>query len=127
MKVQFTHEIPLNRIAELLCCATEGGISYWCYIDFGKSRKPPEIDKDIGFDAEYRHVCWPLSHGGSLCLVDNEDNTEHYLDLAAVERGLKVMAEKYPHHLANFLKDNEDAETGDVFVQCSVLGEIVYS
>jgi len=36
------------------------------------------------------------------------------------------MAEKYPRHFANFAQEAEDAETGDVFIQCCVLGEIVY-
>lgn len=43
-----------------------------------------------------------------------------------VGRGLQVMAEKYPRHFGNLISDNDDAETGDVLLQCSVLGEIVY-
>jgi hypothetical protein len=41
-------------------------------------------------------------------------------------KGLQVMAEKYPVHFNNFDSDNFDAETGDVFLQCSLFGEIVY-
>jgi hypothetical protein len=36
------------------------------------------------------------------------------------------MAEKYPHHFADFIEGAEDAETSDVFVQCAVLGGIVF-
>jgi len=36
------------------------------------------------------------------------------------------MAEKYPRHFHNFLEENDDAETGDVFIQCCLFGEIVY-
>lgn len=36
------------------------------------------------------------------------------------------MAEKWPRHFGNFISENEDAETGDVFIQLALLGDIVY-
>ena len=30
------------------------------------------------------------------------------------------------HHIHNFLRENDDAETGDVFLQCCLFGEIVF-
>jgi len=36
------------------------------------------------------------------------------------------MGEKYDWHLKNFIEENDDAETADVFLQCCVLGDIVY-
>jgi hypothetical protein len=49
------------------------------------------------------------------------------LDMAAIKNGLKVMAEKYPHHWQDFVSENDDAITGDVFLQCCLFGEIVYA
>lgn len=48
------------------------------------------------------------------------------IDMPAIEKGLKVMAEKHPRHFADFIGDNADATTGDVFIQCVVFGELVY-
>ena len=41
-------------------------------------------------------------------------------------KGSQIMANKYTWHFDNFINDNADAETGDVFLQCSVLGDIVF-
>lgn len=45
---------------------------------------------------------------------------------AEVQKGFDVMAEKYPSHMGDFLSENHDAETADVFWQCVVLGDIIY-
>jgi pimeloyl-ACP methyl ester carboxylesterase len=39
---------------------------------------------------------------------------------------LHLMPQVAPEHWADFLTENEDAETGDVFVQLCLLGEVVY-
>jgi hypothetical protein len=36
------------------------------------------------------------------------------------------MVEKYPRHYADFKDGDEDASTGDVFLQCCIFGEVVY-
>jgi hypothetical protein len=51
--------------------------------------------------------------------------TPRVFDLASVERGLAIMARDYPRHFADIATD-ADATTADVFVQCCVLGEVVY-
>lgn len=40
--------------------------------------------------------------------------------------GLSLMSRDYPNHFADFMAENEDAETADVFVQCCIFGNIVY-
>lgn len=57
---------------------------------------------------------------------DGSSNGRHTLTGAKVRKGLAVMAEKYPAHFAHLLGDDADAETGDVLVQCSIFGVIVY-
>lgn len=52
--------------------------------------------------------------------------TEYRLDRAALLRGSDLMAEKFPHHFANVITENADAETGDVYLQCCLFGGIVY-
>lgn len=45
---------------------------------------------------------------------------------AKIVAGLKVMAEKFPHHYRNLIIDNADAETGDVLIQCALFGDIIF-
>jgi len=67
-----------------------------------------------------------ISSGAAILLQEIDGENVLRLDRAALEPGLQIMAEKYPRHFANFAQEAEDAETGDVFIQCCVLGEIVY-
>lgn len=130
----FTVEITPAEIAGLLCSAFEGGIRYWCsststilpsgvhFADFapgGKHSIPGH--KYFGV----RDLA-PLVLGCAVILRDREEERDIRLDCAAIERGIKIMKEKYPAHFGNWMSNKEDAETGDVFVQCCVFGEIVY-
>jgi hypothetical protein len=128
--------ITRQRMFDLICCGFEGGVGYWCQImDY---ENPDQIK------VTYKHNELPLTEKGAVLCQEFEDgyggqDDEGYwlgedgnrlevlkLDQAAYKRGLEIMSEKYPRHFRNFLDENEDAETGDVFVQCALLGEIVY-
>lgn len=50
----------------------------------------------------------------------------HELTGEKIRAALKIIAEKYPHHLSSITEDNADCETGDVIIQCALFGEIVY-
>lgn len=132
-----TTRIGLDRIGDLLCCAFEGGVGYWCTI---VKKIPPAAPveawkvrafaEDLGKPqgnghTVYPHIEYPVN-GGSLVLRAEDDPKRYTLDMAAIERGLAVMAEKYPKHFADFVAENDDAETADVFLQCCLFGEIVY-
>jgi len=174
MKLLVTTEIPLKRVADLLCTAFEGGgVGYWCRIV--KQVKPrgggPEtwalraFADDKGTKGTvYPHIEY-VPNGGMLYLAEDDDDLraledsydayrrdadEHRqgaepdpvqdivewleegsvtvwkLDLDACKRGLQVMAEEYPRHFADFMSENEDAETADVWLQCCLFGEVVY-
>ena len=43
-----------------------------------------------------------------------------------IQEALDLMAEKYPRHYKDFVDENEDADTGDVFIQLFVFGEVIY-
>lgn len=108
-----------QRISDLLCCGFEGGVGYWCVIvDY--------IPEGIRGKCTYPHIEVPFHPGAAILLQEIDGENVLRLDRAALERGLQIMAEKYPRHFANFAQEAEDAETGDVFIQCCVLGEIVY-
>lgn len=64
----------------------------------------------------------------SVRLDDDEPHEDDTCFLTDVElqQGLQRMARKYPRHFADFMAENDDAITGDVFLQCVVLGEVIY-
>lgn len=113
----------------------EGGIGYWAKVQ--RYVPPPEgAELNVGLEGDdvfcertYKHIHYPMCEaGGAVVLRDKEadDGKDLVLDYPAIERGLQVMAEKYPRHFADFVQENGDATTGDVFVQCALLGDIVY-
>jgi hypothetical protein len=134
-KVPITEE----QIKNLICEAFEGGSNYWCHIvgykfpdgivfeDFREGGRfgPPEAS--IG-SLDYWHPSQliPLHEGCAIVIQADDDKHRHRLDRIALFCGLQVMADKYPHHWANVVDENDDAETGDVFLQCCLFGELVY-
>ncbi len=136
-------ELDLDRIRDLLCCAFEGGSNDWYYIcDY---QAPPadklrldwqlisELEKRVGQKPQcFPHLDYPVSEGGALVITSLEGDeirgaTRWRLDLETIQRGMKVFREKYPRHYDNWIAENDDAETGDVFLQCCLFGEVVYS
>jgi hypothetical protein len=71
-----------------------------------------EIDKDV----EY----------GVMPSYDGEEPTKHYLTLKGVRKGLRLMKKEYPHHYADLVEENDDAITGDIWLQLAVFGEVIY-
>lgn len=122
-------------IRDLLTAAFEGGSNYWYRIE---SAQYPPGSKKADFKeggrmqpaGEYYHwsALVPTYPGGSLVIreVGEGEGESFVLDLPALKRGLILMREKYPRHYANILSENWDAETGDVFLQLSLFGDIVF-
>jgi hypothetical protein len=121
----FTRE----QIADVLCSALDAayGSSYY-WIEKMKKVSPTSWE----FDSEPRceegkhyRQDYPLNPGGAL-LISDEDNKDFRLDLNAIQRGLGILASKYPHHFADIIAGNADADTGDALVQCCLFGDIIY-
>lgn len=123
-------DIPKQRISDMLCTAFEGGSNYWMHI--GREVAPScNVWWKGNNDVEYTHLYYPLNLGGSVEIVedcgdDEDDPKTHVLDLAAIHRGITLMAVKYPSHWDDFMSESDDADTADVFLQLCVLGEVVY-
>ena len=134
----YEKQVSLNRISDLLCCALEGGSNYWYRIEEfhapeGEVKRYafPEPDGEI-----YKHLDYPLNEGGYIVIRDcensgllenNEPKNCMKLDLEAIKKGLQLFADKkWSRHFANFMNENEDAETGDVFLQLCVFGDVIY-
>jgi hypothetical protein len=131
MKTTINIDFSLERVSDLLCSAFEGGSNYWYMIE--KFIKPPVVKGYTGLPDVYRHLDYPLSPGGALIVsdavgsgCDGTSAKRARLNLKSIRRGLSVMAEKYPQHFAAWREENDDAETGDVFLQCCLFNEVVY-
>jgi len=121
--------ISNERAADLLCNAFEGGSNYWYTINGYVT--PEEVAQPWG-ESEYhpRYISFPFSKGGAVLIGDmeDEDAEETRLDKEAIARGQKLMKsdERYSHHFADVLNETDDADTGDVFLQLCLFGEVIY-
>jgi len=117
-------DVPEDTIDSLLTSAFEGGSNYWYRVEKKISGKE---DKAAG--CQYLGDYVLKGHGliiSDFYGAEKGDRVEKTLDREAVCRGLKIMADKYPHHFKDMMNDDGDATTGDVFLQCCLYGEIIY-
>jgi len=140
--IKVTKTIRERDIKSALCTATEGidmrtwvkvadarvrdGLSIKDFFEGGKMQDPDD----------YWH--WtqlvPLVEGCALVLElhektkcwDGEVRDRVELDLAAIQRGTQVMADKYPNYFVELFDHGGDAVSGDVFAQCCVFGDVIY-
>jgi hypothetical protein len=124
-EVKVTKTFTNDQIAGLLCTGFEGGdTASWAEI---VKKVKPKTQADFEGDwLEYPLYSYPLGTGGQVVVKDKYTSQEHILDRKAIQRGLEIMAEKYPRHFNDFVDEQDDAITGDVFIQCCVLGDVIY-
>ncbi len=119
-----TTEIDNDKVAGLLCTAFEGGASYWAEVlDKKAPRRKPTFRGDWN---EYTTYSYPLGTGGRVRIKDRESGKIYTLNRASILKGLQLMAEKAPNHFGDFVNENDDADTGDVFLQYALLGDLIY-
>lgn len=136
LSVTVKREVPFQRISDMLVSAFEGGSNYWI-LDVEKV-KPTERLFHLDGKPEptefplYEH---PLNPGGAVRVrVDNDQGKPlelngkkvFELNLESIAKGLQLMQEKHPSHMADFLDENDDADTADVFLQLCLFGEVVF-
>lgn len=127
MTLNLTLDIPMERIADLLCCALEGGSNYWYVINEFVEPTAYMFHSDPGHN--FKHLDYPLNPGGALIIGDIEDSSlpPMRLDLASIQKGLTLMFHNYGSAFDQFREDsNEDAHTGDIFLQLCCFGEVIY-
>lgn len=125
-KFELTLALDKRRVADLLCEALDAGAGCWCRM--ADTIAPPRDKLVVHLGEHYAHVDYPLSEGGALVLTVRleEPSPEYRLDWEAIQKGLAVMASKYPRPFGDWLAEKDDAETGDVFLQCCLFGEVRY-
>lgn len=122
--MSFKQQVQLRRIKDLLCSAFEGGSNYWIKIvdTPAKSKRHKQV--------EYWHECgvhdWLVVHTeGDEGKKDN-CGKGYRLDFDACNRGMAVFAAKFPEHFGDFMAENDDATTADVYLQCCLFGDTIY-
>ena len=75
---------------------------------------------------EYESVVKKVMTGGNITIKDLEEEKEYILNASMFRKGLTIIAKKYSSHFSDILKDDTDAMTGDAFLQCCLLGDIIY-
>ena len=111
-------QIEEQAVRDLLGNAIEGGSTYWCdSIDrHGVTQKQAPYRQDV-----------PFVEGGKLEVRGAEEPDKPiFLTRETLVGGLILMALKYPRHWQDFMNDNADATTGDVFLQLCCFGDVIY-
>lgn len=119
MGFQVAITITDEKVGNLLCSALEGGSNYWYdIVDF---INPNNVK------CEFKHLELPFMDGCGLMIQDDEGDEEpKLLNREAMQRGLEIMQRDYANHFQDFLDENDDGSTADVFLQCCLFGEAIY-
>ncbi len=138
---KITEAVPVQRVYDMLVSAFEGGSNYWYMLEERIEPPMPYTFTDkMWNDKREADPTWihsleiPFNEGGALLLSDEQADEPRIteakdffrLDSAALEKGLQTMARDHREHYADFLKENDDAITADVFLQCCVFGDVIY-
>lgn len=104
---------------DTLTSAFEGGSNYW--ITRYKIAEPATACK-------HTYIQDIPILGGALLLYTIEGEWTKPLTLGALVEGATLMASKYPRHFSDMVSDDgrADATTGDVLLQMSLFGDIVF-
>ena len=133
--IKTTIEFTDSTIRELLICALEGGSNYWCLLKsltYAENVGPEDFEEEgeLWADGWELPYALPFVAGCALVIGDAEDPDDHtknkHLDRGLIEGGLQLMAEKRPKVFADILADKIDADTGDIFLQYCLFGEVIY-
>ena len=130
-------QITKQRIASLLVGAFEGGSNYW--IKSVDVTEPKGINRVCWLDSDATRdeskQFWPthdspLCEGGSVVIdvewEGGEPSPVKPLNLDTITAGLATMARDEPRHFGDFQSGDDDATTSDVFLQCCVLGKVIF-
>lgn len=120
MKIEV--EVTAQMIADQMTAAFEGGSSYWCY-------RAVLMEPSIEACSQQPWYCSPELYAEDSKLriqVINDEDVVYHFGVAEIKVALEKIAAKWPWHLKAILARDGDAETGDVLLQVTALGTIVY-
>lgn len=127
-----------ENLVNLLSVATYG--NEWPAVKAYKSDEEAGLFKDC----ECREDKWAkaLLEGKGVVVYDLYDENvdddvydgikpfpkeaKHKITIVEVQKGLELMRDQYPRHWADLVEENDDLITGDVWLQLTVFGELIY-
>lgn len=132
MKIELT--VSAQQIADIMTTAIESGgmTRAWCagvYLRGEWEQKMEAMTKPWYAEAKIYEADFTISVAE---IIDESKDAEgsnlrHYrLNAADFAKGIAVMATKYGRHFGDWMAENDDEVTGDVFLQCVTLGEVTY-
>lgn len=109
--------IPLARFVDQFTSACEGGSNYWCH-------EVENLVKPKGKNIEAEDYYKLMLKG--FTLVDRESGKTHNVTEEMVSKAIENIGETAPWVLSAILDENDDAETGDQFLQLCTFGKVIY-
>ena len=119
-KVTINFKLNMQDIDDIMACALEGGINYWC-------SEAKVIGEYLG-----EYASEQISRGGILELYDTEDDEVYLFDIKKFIQGFEAWVENgYDFNgavSANGKVDTSliDAGDADTIIQLALFDEIVY-
>ena len=109
----------------LMCGAIEGGSNDWAEIN---SDALPDIIKEKYKGKPFSvKVCKAIWEGHNVTVYDAEDSEGPWIvNLESLKKGLNLFATEQKEHFNNFVNENDDATTSDVFFQLITIGEVMF-
>ena len=115
-------EIEKQFLDDLVSCAFEGGINYWCEKAEPADEKSAKISEKVDFLSSIVTV------GGSIKLTVKDEGDDPpipmLLDLAALLKGIQMSLTNKNCNICIF--DDYDADDADAIIQYAVFNEIVF-
>ena len=123
--------MEFSRATELIVGAFEGGSRYLIksiYWGSLRDRHKESPWKHQKLGETYSEVMsWCCIHGKDFwAQVEDDDRERHNITPARIERGVQTMADSFPRHFNDMVKENDDAITSDVLLQCILFNDVVY-
>lgn len=109
-------ELSAQRIIDLFISAREGGSNYWCGNTIRPNTKATKTEE------------WYAAMLRGFSIVDHKDSGDvsHVVTRGDIEQALQKFPVECPAQFAAWISEDDDAETGDCFLQLCVFGEVIY-
>jgi hypothetical protein len=112
--------ITWEKITDQIVSALEGGSNYWlqCF--------EPQSGRERATESPWYSDQKVWSGDFLINCQAWEDDENYPLSPQKISEGLSWLAANHPHRIAEIVTETGDAETGDVFLQACLFGDIVY-
>ncbi len=111
-------EVKASTIVGLLICAFEGGSNYW-YDDLKLLERSSKAE--VPSERFYEDM---ITHGFSI--QDKVTKEAYIIRQDNLVEGIVLMATQHPKHFMDAQNENDDAITGDVYLQLVVHRKVIY-